>query len=98
LQNHTKDSAEHLVNRELKRICEKAGIAKTVTPHVLRATVATSLHAKGVPVVHIQRLLNHKDIATTAVYIRRTGEENEAAGLKLAWGKMDFVECSVAKT
>jgi len=87
LQHHTKDSAENLVTRELKRLCEKVGITKTVTPHVLRATVATSLHAQGTPVVHIQRLLNHKDIATTAVYIRRTGEENEAAGLKLAWSK-----------
>jgi site-specific recombinase XerD len=44
--------------------------------------VATSLHEKGVPVVHIQRLLNHKDISTTAVYIRKL-DSNMTASLNL---------------
>lgn len=68
---NTKESAEKRIGRELVRLCRAVGIEKDVTPHVLRATVATSLHEKGVPVVHIQRLLNHKDISTTAVYIRK---------------------------
>lgn len=70
LFKNTKESAEKKIGRELIRLCKLAGIEKDVTPHVLRATVATSLHEKGVPIVHIQRLLNHKDISTTAVYIR----------------------------
>jgi integrase/recombinase XerD len=74
---NTKESAEKRIGRELVRLCKAVGIEKDVTPHVLRATVATSLHEKGVPVVHIQRLLNHKDISTTAVYIRRLSEESE---------------------
>ncbi len=82
---NTKESAEKRIGRELVRLCKKVGIEKEVTPHVLRATVATSLHEKGVPVVHIQRLLNHKDISTTAVYIRRVDTEGNAASLDLSW-------------
>ena len=69
LFKNTKESAEKRIGRELIRLCKLAGIEKDVTPHVLRATVATSLHERGVPIVHIQRLLNHKDISTTVVYI-----------------------------
>ena len=83
---NTKESAEKRVGRELVRLCKQAGIEKEVTPHVLRATVATSLHDKGVPVVHIQRLLNHKDISTTAVYIRKSGAEGENVSAGLSWG------------
>jgi integrase/recombinase XerD len=68
---NNKESAEKRIGKELVRICRAVGIEKDVTPHVLRATMATSLHEKGVPVVHIQRLLNHKDISTMAVYIRK---------------------------
>lgn len=85
LFSNTKESAEKRIGRELVRLCKKAGIEKEVTPHVLRATVATSLHEKGVPVVHIQRLLNHKDISTTAVYIRNTGDKGESLLDKLSW-------------
>lgn len=81
---NTKESAEKRIGRELVRLCKKAGIEKEVTPHVLRATVATSLHEKGVPVVHIQRLLNHKDISTTAIYIRSESKENSPT-LSISW-------------
>ena len=79
---NTKESAEKRIGRELVSICKAVGIEKDVTPHVLCATVATSLHEKGVPVVHIQRLLNHKDISTTAVYIRKL-DSNMTASLNL---------------
>jgi site-specific recombinase XerD len=82
---NTKESAEKRIGRELVRLCKKAGLEKEVTPHVLRASVATSLHEKGVPVVHIQRLLNHKDISTTAVYIRRICDLNDAVATTIDW-------------
>lgn len=82
---NTKESAEKRIGRELVRFCQKAGIEKEVTPHVLRATVATSLHEKGVPVVHIQRLLNHKDISTTAVYIRTSHSDSNEVTEQLNW-------------
>jgi len=82
---NTKESAEKRIGRELVRLCKIAGTAKEVTPHVLRATVATSLHEKGVPVVPIQRLLNHKDISTTAVYIRASHSVAHEVTKQLNW-------------
>jgi site-specific recombinase XerD len=44
--------------------------------HTLRATVASLLHAKGTPLGKIQKLLGHKNMSTTEIYIR--GVENDA--------------------
>jgi len=80
-----RNSVVQRLTRELARLCAKAGFTKKVTPHVLRATVATSLHNRGVPVGHIQKLMNHKDISTTAIYIRKAEEEKESAAFKILW-------------
>lgn len=61
----------------------EAGITKRVSPHSIRAGVATLLHAKGVPIARIQRQLGHSDIATTSVYIKKSNEIEESAALKL---------------
>jgi integrase/recombinase XerD len=45
-----------------------AGITKTVTPHVLRHTLATTLLRRGGDIRFIQRILGHASIATTQVY------------------------------
>jgi integrase/recombinase XerD len=67
-----------------------AGINKTLSPHSARATVATVLHRQGVPLGFIQRLLNHKQITTTAHYVKKANERSESAALKApvsAWIK-----------
>ena len=46
----------------------QAGIAKQVTPHRLRASVATILLDAGMPLDHVQKFLRHKRIATTQIY------------------------------
>lgn len=45
-----------------------AGIVKPVTPHRLRASVATILLDAGMPLDHVQKFLRHKRIATTQIY------------------------------
>jgi integrase/recombinase XerD len=45
-----------------------AGIARRVTPHMLRHTCATLLLEDGVDIRYLQRLLGHENIATTAIY------------------------------
>lgn len=60
----------------------EAGINKTLSPHSARATVATVLHRSGVPLGFIQRLLNHKQITTTAKYVKKANERSESAALK----------------
>jgi integrase/recombinase XerD len=60
----------------------EAGINKQLSPHSARATVATVLHRGGVPLGFIQRLLNHKQITTTARYVKKANERSESAALK----------------
>ena len=62
---------------------KKAGIEKKVSTHSCRATLATLLHNQGTPIGQIQTLLNHKDITTTSIYIKKANEIEESAAMKL---------------
>lgn len=62
---------------------QSAGIEKKISPHSCRATLATLLHNQGTPIGEIQHLLNHKEISTTAIYIKKANEIEESAALKL---------------
>lgn len=54
----------------LKKLGRQAGLRKTVKPHMLRRTFASTLLKAGVSVRHIQLLLGHADLNTTALYLR----------------------------
>lgn len=56
------------VRAYLRRLVEKAGIDKQVTPHKLRHTYATRLLEAGAELVDIQALLGHVNLATTQIY------------------------------
>ncbi len=57
----------------LKRLAERAGIAKRVHPHGLRHSHAVHLLRRAVPLPHIQRQLGHVSLATTGLYLRGIG-------------------------
>ena len=57
------------VRQLVKRCGRKAGVPLTTT-HVLRHSCATHLLQGGADVRQVQKLLGHKDLATTAVYTR----------------------------
>jgi site-specific recombinase XerD len=59
----------------VKKASLECGINKKISPHSCRATVSTLLHLKGVPLTYIQRLLNHKQVTTTAGYIKKLEKE-----------------------
>jgi len=51
----------------------------------LRVGAATGAHARGATLEEISRMLGHKDLATTAVYIRNTASRQE---LQINWDKL----------
>jgi integrase/recombinase XerD len=61
-----------LTRRDLSKVfgalAVKAGIKKRLTPHILRHTMATTLLNNGCDIRHIQQMLGHTDIKTTAKY------------------------------
>ncbi len=71
------------VYKTIQKYCAVAGINKHLSPHSCRATLATLLHNSGVPIGHIQELLNHKQITTTAIYIKKAQELEESAATKI---------------
>lgn len=58
----------------LKRIAEKAGIKKKVSPHVLRHTFAVRYLHKGGNIRALQGILGHSHIQTTDHYLNYSGE------------------------
>jgi len=55
----------------LKRLAQKAGIEKRVSPHNFRHTFAHDLLVEGVGLNHIQLTLGHSSISTTSKYLQQ---------------------------
>lgn len=56
------------IRQHLASYAKQTGIARRVTPHMLRHTAATTLLEAGVDIRYVQKLLGHQSISTTEIY------------------------------
>ncbi|MCI8978361.1 MAG: tyrosine-type recombinase/integrase [Lachnospiraceae bacterium] len=63
--------------REMKELCEKAGVESTkVFPHNLRHLFATAFYKICKDIVKLADMLGHSSIETTRIYLLTSGEEH----------------------
>ena len=66
----------HSCMDSLKRLGKKCGIAKHLTWHMSRHTMATEIClTNGVPIETVSSILGHKNIKTTQIYAKITKEK-----------------------
>ncbi len=68
LNQHGKSLTRAMIFTIVKRLAEKAGIRKTISPHTFRHSFATHLLENGADLRAIQQMLGHESITTTEVY------------------------------
>jgi len=68
LNRYGKPLTRQMVFIILKKLSEKAGIKKTISPHTFRHSFATHLVENGADLRAVQEMLGHESILTTEIY------------------------------
>jgi len=71
------------VNDLIADRCAEVGITRRITTHDFRRTMITRLLRSGVDPFQVARCIDHKNVATTMRYDRRTQEEDDAVFRRL---------------
>jgi integrase/recombinase XerD len=78
------------IHRIIKNTSKKAGIKKELSTHSLRRSRATHLLDAGLSIEKVSKLLRHKELSSTLVYLRIS-----IKGLKQAINKIDKEDTSI---
>ncbi len=62
------EASTQFARKLVRQIAERAGITRTITPHMYRHSAACQLLEAGVDIRFVQRLLGHHSISTTEIY------------------------------
>ena len=65
----------------VKKAAKKAGISKTVYPHLLRHSFASHMLEGGINLKHLQMLLGHCSLKTTSIYLHLTNPKSDIPDL-----------------
>lgn len=63
------------IQRMVKKVANKAGITKKVSPHVLRHTFAIMCIKKGISTRALMSLMGHDHLSTTEIYLNMSPED-----------------------
>lgn len=63
------------IERIVKRVANRAGIARPTTPHVLRHTFSVNCIKRGISTRTLQYLLGHDRLMTTEIYMNLSPED-----------------------
>ena len=74
-ENNNIGMSKRTIERTVKKVADKAGISKKVSPHVLRHTFAVNCIKKGISTRALQSLLGHDRLATTEIYLNLSPED-----------------------
>lgn len=69
------DMSPRTIQRIVKRVANRAGISKPVTPHVLRHTFAVNCIKKGISTRALMQFLGHDHLTTTEIYLNLSPED-----------------------
>ncbi|MCD6317513.1 tyrosine-type recombinase/integrase [Candidatus Aerophobetes bacterium] len=74
-ENNNIGLSKRTIERIVKKVADKAGISKPITPHVLRHTFAVNCIKKGISTRALQTLLGHDRLTTTEIYLNLSPED-----------------------
>ena len=74
-ENNDIGMTKRTVARIVKKVADKAGISKPVSPDVLRHTFSVNCIKKGISTRALQTLLGHDSLITTELYLNLSPED-----------------------